>query len=237
LDGNLTVFETVDYVAQGDIRTKIRDILGAFMFGGEASEKKVRILSGGERSRLAMIRLLLEPVNLLILDEPTNHLDMRSKDVLKAALKEFDGTLIVVSHDRYFRDKVGDHLLVVEGDAKRKDFPGNYTQYRDWRELQQKQERKEEKVEKQKQEDTRKSNKQAANEGIRKMTFKEKQEFEAIEKEIEQLEAEKETIETNLSNGTLSNDELIAQSNRISIIIDLLDEKTMRWLELSELKS
>ena len=102
LDDNLTVFETIDYVAQGDIRTKIRDILGAFMFGGEASEKKVKVLSGGERSRLAMIRLLLEPVNLLILDEPTNHLDMRSKDVLKNALKDFDGTVIVVSHDRDF---------------------------------------------------------------------------------------------------------------------------------------
>ena len=104
LDDNMTVFDTVDYVAQGDIRTKIRDILGAFMFGGEASEKKVAVLSGGERSRLAMIRLLLEPVNLLILDEPTNHLDMRSKDVLKTALKDFDGTVIVVSHDREFLD-------------------------------------------------------------------------------------------------------------------------------------
>ncbi len=104
LDENLTVFETIDYVAQGEIRTKIRDILGAFMFGGEASDKRVRVLSGGERSRLAMIRLLLEPANLLILDEPTNHLDMRSKDVLKNALKTFNGTVIVVSHDREFLD-------------------------------------------------------------------------------------------------------------------------------------
>jgi ATP-binding cassette subfamily F protein 3 len=102
LDENRTVFETIDYVATGDVRTKIRDILGAFMFGGEASDKKVKVLSGGERSRLAMIRLLLEPVNLLILDEPTNHLDMRSKDVLKEAIKAFDGTVIVVSHDREF---------------------------------------------------------------------------------------------------------------------------------------
>ncbi len=104
LDEEKTVFETIDYVATGDIRTKIRDILGGFMFGGEASDKKVRVLSGGERSRLAMIRLLLEPVNLLILDEPTNHLDMRSKDVLKDAIRDFDGTVIIVSHDREFLD-------------------------------------------------------------------------------------------------------------------------------------
>ena len=104
LDENLTVFETVDYAAVGDIRTKIRDILGAFMFGGAASDKKVKVLSGGERSRLAMIKLLLEPANLLILDEPTNHLDMRSKDVLKEAIRAFDGTVILVSHDRAFLD-------------------------------------------------------------------------------------------------------------------------------------
>ncbi len=110
LDENMTVFDTIDYVAQGDIRLKIRDILGAFMFGGEASDKKVKVLSGGEKTRLAMIRLLLEPVNLLILDEPTNHLDMRSKDVLKDALKEFDGTVIVVSHDREFLDGLVDKV-------------------------------------------------------------------------------------------------------------------------------
>lgn len=102
LDGELTVFDTIDIVATGDIRTKIRDILGAFMFGGEASDKKVKVLSGGEKTRLAMIRLLLEPVNLLILDEPTNHLDLRTKDILKQALADFDGTLILVSHDRDF---------------------------------------------------------------------------------------------------------------------------------------
>ena len=104
LDGNLSVYDTIDRVARGEIRLRINDILGAFMFGGEASEKKVSVLSGGERSRLAMIRLLLEPVNLLILDEPTNHLDMRSKDVLKEAIKSFDGTAIIVSHDREFLD-------------------------------------------------------------------------------------------------------------------------------------
>ena len=104
LDENLTVFQTIDDVAQGDIRNKIKDLLGAFMFGGENSAKKVKVLSGGERTRLAMIKLLLEPVNLLILDEPTNHLDMKTKDILKQALLDFDGTLIVVSHDRDFLD-------------------------------------------------------------------------------------------------------------------------------------
>jgi ATP-binding cassette subfamily F protein 3 len=115
LDENLTVFQTIDYVAVGDIRTKIRDILGAFMFGGEASEKKVKVLSGGERSRLAMIRLLLEPCNLLILDEPTNHLDMQSKDVLKNALQNFDGTVICVSHDRDFLDGLIDKVYEFKG--------------------------------------------------------------------------------------------------------------------------
>ena len=110
LNENLTVFETIDYVAQGDMRLKIRDLLGAFMFGGEASDKKVKVLSGGERTRLAMIRLLLAPVNLLILDEPTNHLDMRSKDVLKDAIKAFDGTVILVSHDREFLDGLVDKV-------------------------------------------------------------------------------------------------------------------------------
>jgi ATP-binding cassette, subfamily F, member 3 len=115
LDEDVTVFDTIDRVAVGDIRTKIRDILGAFMFGGEASDKKVKVLSGGERSRLAMIRLLLEPVNLLVLDEPTNHLDMRSKDVLKKAIREFDGTAIVVSHDRDFLDGLVDKVYEFGG--------------------------------------------------------------------------------------------------------------------------
>lgn len=128
LDENKTVFDTIDYVAQGDIRTKIRDILGAFMFGGEASDKKVGVLSGGERSRLAMIRLLLEPVNLLILDEPTNHLDMRSKDVLKDALKEFDGTVILVSHDREFLDGLVDKVYEF-GNKKVKEHLGGIYEF------------------------------------------------------------------------------------------------------------
>jgi ATP-binding cassette subfamily F protein 3 len=127
LDENLTVFQTIDDVAVGDIRNNIKNLLGAFMFGGDASFKKVKVLSGGERTRLAMIKLLLEPVNLLILDEPTNHLDMKTKDILKQALVDFDGTIIVVSHDRDFLDglvtkvyefgnqKVTEHLEDIYG--------------------------------------------------------------------------------------------------------------------------
>jgi ATP-binding cassette subfamily F protein 3 len=132
LDGELTVFQTIDDVAKGDIRNKIKDLLGAFMFGGDNSTKKVKVLSGGERTRLAMIKLLLEPVNLLILDEPTNHLDMKTKDILKSALKDFDGTLILVSHDRDFLDglvnkvyekkkkKVTEHLETIYGFLEKK---------------------------------------------------------------------------------------------------------------------
>lgn len=126
LDENLTVFDTIDRVAVGDIRTKIRDILGAFMFGGEASDKKVKVLSGGERSRLAMIRLLLEPVNLLILDEPTNHLDMKSKDVLKAAIKAFTGTAIIVSHDREFLDGLVEKVYEFSNKKVREHLGGIY---------------------------------------------------------------------------------------------------------------
>lgn len=122
----MTVFDTIDRVAKGDIRLKIRDILGAFMFGGEASEKKVKVLSGGERSRLAMIKLLLEPVNFLILDEPTNHLDMRSKDLLKEAVKEFDGTVIVVSHDREFLDGLVTKVYEFGGGLVKEHIGGIY---------------------------------------------------------------------------------------------------------------
>ena len=126
LDENLTVFETIDYVARGEVRLKIRDILGAFMFGGEAADKKVKVLSGGERSRLAMIKLLLEPVNFLILDEPTNHLDLRTKDVLKEAILAFDGTVIVVSHDREFLDGLVSKVYEFGGGVVREHIGGIY---------------------------------------------------------------------------------------------------------------
>lgn len=126
LDTEITVFDTIDHVATGDIRTKVRDILGAFMFGGEASDKKVKVLSGGEKTRLAMIKLLLEPMNLLILDEPTNHLDMRTKDILKEAIKDFDGTVIVVSHDRQFLDGLVEKVYEFGGGKVREHLGGIY---------------------------------------------------------------------------------------------------------------
>lgn len=126
LDESLTVFQTIDHVAKGPIRLRINDILGAFMFGGEESDKKVKVLSGGERSRLAMIRLLLEPVNLLILDEPTNHLDMQSKDVLKEAINAFDGTAIIVSHDREFLDGLVTKVYEFGGGVVREHLGGIY---------------------------------------------------------------------------------------------------------------
>lgn len=126
LDENLTIFQTIDNVATGEMRLKVNDLLGAFMFGGETSEKYVKVLSGGERSRLAMIKLLLEPVNLLILDEPTNHLDMQSKDVLKEAIKAFDGTAIIVSHDREFLDGLVDKVYEFAGGKVREHLGGIY---------------------------------------------------------------------------------------------------------------
>jgi ATP-binding cassette subfamily F protein 3 len=122
LDGDLTVFETIDRIAVGEIRTKIKDILGAFMFGGDDVHKKVKVLSGGERTRLAMIKLLLEPVNVLILDEPTNHLDMKTKDIIKEALKDFDGTLLLVSHDRDFLDGLATKVFEFGNQRVREHF-------------------------------------------------------------------------------------------------------------------
>ena len=126
LDGELTVFQTIEDVAKGDVRNKIRDLLGAFMFGGEESTKKVKVLSGGERTRLAILKLLLEPVNLLILDEPTNHLDLKTKDVLKQALLDYDGTLIVVSHDRDFLDGLVNKVYEFGGGRVREHLCGIY---------------------------------------------------------------------------------------------------------------
>jgi len=194
LDENRTVFETIDYVAVGDIRTKIRDILGAFMFGGEASDKKVKVLSGGERSRLAMIRLLLEPVNLLILDEPTNHLDMRSKEVLKEAIKAFDGTAIIVSHDREFLDGLVDKVYEFGNKKVREHLGGIYEflQYKKMQNLSELEVKVHEKKELQDSDKAVSENKLSyeARKELNKKIRKAEKEVEEIELIIQKLEAE-----------------------------------------------
>ena len=171
--------------------------------------------------------------NFLVLDEPTNDLDIVTLNVLEEYLQSFKGCVIVISHDRYFMDKVVDHLFVFHGDANVQDFPGNYTDYRLWREVKEEQEREEK-------ESVKKSNlvsseDRNSNRPKVKMSYKEKREFEELEKEIAQLEEEKKSLETLLCSGTLSNDDMLKKSNRIGEIIELLDMKELRWLELSEL--
>ena len=207
-----------------------------FMFPPEKQHNFVSKLSGGEKRRLYLCTVLIKNPNFLVLDEPTNDLDIMTLNILEEYLAGFKGCLIVVSHDRYFMDKVVDHLLVFHGDAEIQNFPGNYTQFREWKLEKEKIEAEEIKAEKAdktikrttEQGDNKKENK-------RKLSYREKQEFELLEKEIEELENEKKDITTQLSSGTLSNDELINHSNRITEIIELIDEKTMRWLELSEI--
>jgi ATP-binding cassette subfamily F protein uup len=206
--------------------------LQLFLFPPEVQYNFVAKLSGGERRRLYLCSVLIKNPNFLVLDEPTNDLDIATLNVLEEYLCGFKGCVIVVSHDRYFMDKVVDHLLAFEGDGKIKDYPGNYTDYREWKELQlaQEQEEKEKapKPEKEKQQRHKADKPQ-------KLSYKEQKEFEALEVEIEALESEKTQIENQLSTGSLDTDQIISLSNRISEIISLLDEKTMRWLELSEL--
>ena len=207
-----------------------------FMFPPEKQHNFVSKLSGGEKRRLYLCTVLIKNPNFLVLDEPTNDLDIITLNILEEYLAGFKGCLIVVSHDRYFMDKVVDHLLVFHGDAEIQNFPGNYTQFREWKLEKEKIEAEEIKAEKAdktikattEQGDNKRENK-------KKLSYREKQEFESLDKEIEELENEKKDITTQLSSGTLSNDELINHSNRITEIIELIDEKTMRWLELSEI--
>ena len=233
LDGEMTVFETIDYVAVGDIRTKIRDILGAFMFGGEASEKKVKVLSGGERSRLAMIRLLLEPCNLLILDEPTNHLDMQSKDVLKAALKEFNGTVICVSHDRDFLDGLVEKVYEFGGGKVREHLGGIYDFLHSKRiDTLQELERKEAKGEEQiKREVTSAKLDYAAQKAAAAARRKKEKQIADIEAAIAKLEQEQQEIETLLTeieNQTTEN------FQRYEHIKREMEQRLYEWEILSE---
>ena len=205
-----------------------------FLFTPEQQHNYVYKLSGGERRKLYLCTVLMKNPNFLVLDEPTNDLDIVTLQILEEYLQDFPGCVIVVSHDRYFMDKVVDHLLVFKGDGEIKDFPGNYTQYRDWQALQPKDSlgtgpSKDSSPSK----DSRES--RSSRESRRKMTYKEKTEFERLEKEIAALEAEQHQLEEALCSGTLSIDELTEKSKRLPLLKDELDEKSLRWLELSEL--
>jgi ATP-binding cassette subfamily F protein uup len=211
-----------------------------FLFTAETQYNYVYKLSGGEKRRLYLCTVLMRNPNFLVLDEPTNDLDIVTLNILEEYLRAFKGCVIVVSHDRYFMDKVVDHLLVFKGNAELKDFPGNYTDYREWNELLEEQEKDEKKKNKEpragKQESGSKNQEQKSKDTERrKLSFKEKQEFEALEKDIPELEKGKTGIENQLASGTLSTEEIVKASQRHAEIKGLIDEKTMRWLELSEI--
>lgn len=230
------VQDIAEYVDLGDgKKLGVSQFLNYFLFTPEKQHSYVYKLSGGEKRRLYLCTVLMRNPNFLVLDEPTNDLDIVTLNVLEEYLRNFKGCVIVVSHDRYFMDKVVDHLLVFRGNADLKDFPGNYTQYRDWKEVQDQLEKEAEAARQPKQTPAPEKNNRPQPEQKKKLTFKERKEFEALEAEIPQLEAEKAELETAMSSGTLSNDELMTKSERIAKVIEEIDEKTMRWLELSEL--
>ena len=230
------VQDIAEYVDLGDgKKLGVSQFLNYFLFTPEKQHSYVYKLSGGEKRRLYLCTVLMRNPNFLVLDEPTNDLDIVTLNVLEEYLRNFKGCVIVVSHDRYFMDKVVDHLLVFRGNADLKDFPGNYTQYRDWKEVQDQLEKEAEAARQPKQAPAPEKNNRPQNEQKKKLSFKERKEFEALEEEIPALEAEKAELETAMSSGTLSNDELMAKSERIAKVIEEIDEKTMRWLELSEL--
>jgi hypothetical protein len=225
-----------EYVDLGDGKKMgVSQFLNYFLFSPEKQHNYVFKLSGGEKRRLYLCTVLMRSPNFLVLDEPTNDLDIVTLNVLEEYLRNFKGCAIVVSHDRYFMDKVVDHLLVFRGNADIKDFPGNYTQYREWKEVQDQLEKEAEAARRAGIAPTMEKTSRPEKEQKKKLTFKERKEFEALEVEIPLLEAEKAELETAMSSGTLSNDELLAKSERIATVIEEIDEKTMRWLELSEL--
>ena len=207
-----------------------------FLFTPDQQHNYVYKLSGGERRKLYLCTVLMKNPNFLVLDEPTNDLDIVTLQILEEYLQDFPGCVIVVSHDRYFMDKVVDHLLVFKGDGEIKDFPGNYTQYRDWQTLQPKEAKEpcpsRDSCPSRESRDSRDSRLSR-----RKMTYKEKTEFERLEKEIAALEAEQLQLEEALCSGTLSIDELTEKSKRLPLLKDELDEKSLRWLELSEIEN
>lgn len=238
-DEQMKVIDAVRKIAEyvdlgGGKHLSAMQFLQHFMFSPKDQQNYIYKLSGGERRRLYLCTVLMQNPNFLILDEPTNDLDIVTLQILEEYLQNFKGCVIVVSHDRYFMDKVVDHLLVFNGQGDVRDFPGNYTQYRDWKDEKLKYER----------EQQRKTNEKSAERNVlrtkteskRKLSFKEKQELIALESDIEALELEKKEIEDALCSGLLSVDELTEKSKRLPVLNDELDEKSMRWLELSEIE-
>ena len=233
-DDQMKVIDAVRNIAEeislGDGRKlSASQFLQHFLFTPETQHNYIYKLSGGEKRRLYLCTVLISNPNFLVLDEPTNDLDIVTLNVLEEYLRTFKGCVIVVSHDRYFMDKVVDHLMVFNGQGDIRDFPGNYSDYRNWKEAKEQKEKEAEKPQEEKTARVRLNDK-------RKMSFKEKREFEQLEKEIAELEAEKTQIEELLCSGTLSVDELTEKSKRLPEVNDMIDEKTMRWLELSEIE-
>lgn len=226
------ITDIAEYIDMGDGKhLTASQLLQQFLFTPEQQYNYVYKLSGGERRKLYLCTVLMRNPNFLVLDEPTNDLDIQTLQVLEEYLQDFAGCVIIVSHDRYFMDKVVDHLLVFKGDGEVTDFPGNYTQYRQWCALQPK----EMAIKKPCADDNKdKDKKSARNDQRRKMTYKEKMEFEQLSKDIEQLEAEQKQIEDALCSGTLTVEQITELSRRLPEVKDALDEKGMRWLELSE---
>ena len=223
------VTDIAEYIDLGSGRhLSASQFLQHFMFSPEEQYNYVYKLSGGEKRKLYLCTVLMRNPNFLVLDEPTNDLDIKTLQVLEEYLQDFPGCVIIVSHDRYFMDKVVDHLLAFKGGGEVQDFPGNYTQYRQWSQLASQAESKAAPVEK-------KEKPAYRNETKRKLTYKEKTEFEQLEKDIAALETEQAEIEAQLSSGTLSVVEITEKSKRLPVLKDELDEKSMRWLELSEI--
>lgn len=236
-DDQMKVIDVIQNIAEvidlgNGSRLTASQFLQHFLFPPEKQHNFVYKLSGGEKRRLYLCTVLIANPNFLVLDEPTNDLDIVTLNILEEYLQSFKGCVIVVSHDRYFMDKVVDHLLAFSGNAQIKDFPGNYSDYREWKETQESIAKEEEQASKPK--EVKAQAKQQATTEKKKLSYKEKLEFEELDKVIPQLEEEKATLENELSSGTLSNEELLSKSQRISQLIDEIDEKTMRWMELSE---
>lgn len=232
IDAVRKVAETIDL--GGGKKLTAMQFLNHFLFPPARQQDYIRKLSGGERRRLQLCVVLMTNPNFLILDEPTNDLDISTLQVLEDYLADFKGCVIVVSHDRYFMDKVVDHLLVFKGDGEIKDFPGNYSQYREWNELQESEVEKEQ--QKKKENTVQQAKTQSQSNRKRKLTFAEKNELARLEGEIETLEEEKARLESELCSGTLSVDALTEYSKRLPQLQEELDEKTMRWLELCEIE-